>query len=151
MTNYLEEAFGPIDADNRSGVLSDTWGHLHPERDRWYEGYMIFTYGAWGDLVLIDADWEDLSDSPWLNDDMHEYWHELVDDKALERGHVYRFDGVYCRHLMYDPEQLARAKEGHAYEIEQGFFPAGSEPDLSGLGEIGVWEFSGSYSDIKLS
>lgn len=72
-------------------VQRDTWGHLAPVARRVYQGYMVFTLGAYGDITLIDARWDGLDDSPWLFEDMQDY----IADRAQESGTVYRFDGTY--------------------------------------------------------
>lgn len=154
MPNYMAEAMAPAYQRYHDEMLSATWGHLHPERDRYYEGYMVFAYGTYGDLVILQAEWQDLEDSPWLFDDMTEYWGQLVDDKSLEQGHVYRFDGTYCRHLMYDPERVAEIRANFDAELADGLLEVGEsfESYLSAwnLGEIGVWEFIGSYSQVRI-
>lgn len=90
MSNYMEEAFAPALAKYKAQVMAETWGHLAPTSDRRYDGYMIFACGAYGDIVLLQADFEDLPDSPWFYEDAQDF----IAGKT-ERGFLYRFVGTY--------------------------------------------------------
>jgi len=90
----VSDAFGPVDAVNRAIVAANTWGHLAPEPRRPYPGYIVFTYGQWGDIIPIDAAFVGLPDSPWFYDDLCSF----IDDRAVTRGTIYRFDGSYMKY-----------------------------------------------------
>lgn len=92
--NYMERAFAPVEAENKRIVMEDTWGHLAPERNQTYTGYMLFTLGAWGDYTPICADFKGLPDSPWFFDDMMSF----IEKSAKTHGAIYRFDGKYRNH-----------------------------------------------------
>lgn len=71
-------------------IMQDTWGHLAPQTGQSYKGYMIWAYGGWGDIVLLDAAFENLNNSPWLFEAMQEYIGEFLDSEG-----VYRWEGQY--------------------------------------------------------
>jgi hypothetical protein len=77
----------------KQGVMEETWGHLAPEPGRRYQGTMLFTDSAYGDLVLIEARWEGLQDSPWLFEDMQDY----IEVAETKPGRIYRWKGTYVR------------------------------------------------------
>lgn len=74
-------------------VTRDTWGHLAPEAEREYIGWILCALGCFGDYVVIDYDFVDLPDSPWLAEDMYA-WLGTLD---LTEGKAYRFTGSYAR------------------------------------------------------
>lgn len=86
-----------VEAANKQAVMENTWGHLAPERNIAYPGFMIFTLGAWGDYLPIQAEFKGLSDSPWFFDDMLEF----IEKRAKKEGTVYRFDGTYRNHRFF--------------------------------------------------
>lgn len=91
MSNYMQEAFAPAEAEYRNRVIHATWGHLAPEPRKKYRGYVLFTFGEYGDITVIKDNFEGLPDSPWF----YEHVHEFASRKVKTRGRVYRFDGTY--------------------------------------------------------
>lgn len=88
----LESAFAPAENAYRNKVLQSAWGHAAPKKNKTYRGYIVFSTSAYGGAIeIIDADWGDLEDSPWLYDAMY----DLVCDHAPARGAVRRFDGTF--------------------------------------------------------
>lgn len=80
-------------------VMQDTWGHLAPKKGRSYKGWMIWAYGGYGDIILLDADFKKLSDSPWLYEQMQEYISENLNGEGIYKweGQVSKIDeGCYC-------------------------------------------------------
>ena len=74
----------------RKQVMQETWGHLAPRKGQSYKGYMVYAHSGYGDIVLIDSGFENLSDSPWLYENMQDF--------IAENGNgsnVYRWDGRY--------------------------------------------------------
>lgn len=71
-------------------VMQETWGHLAPKKGRSYKGYMIWAYGGWGDIVLLDAGFRNLSNSPWLFEAMQEYIGENINAEG-----VYKWEGCF--------------------------------------------------------
>lgn len=95
----LADAFAVVDAHNRALVAAQTWGHLAPKPREPYHGSMLLAHPAYGDLgvVLIDAEFPGLPDSPWLYDDMVEY----LDGERLPptvEGGIYRWEGIYMKY-----------------------------------------------------
>ena len=87
----LQEAFAPIEADNRARVEAQTWGHLAPVAGRLYPGTILFAESEYGDVVVIRADFTDLPDSPWFYDDMYDF----IWSQETEPGGLYQFSGSY--------------------------------------------------------
>jgi len=72
-------------------VMQGMWGHLAPKKGKSYRGYMIYAHSAYGDIVLINAHFENLSDSPWLFESMQDFIAENG-----EKGNIYKWAGL-CR------------------------------------------------------
>ncbi len=70
--------------------IQDTWGHLAPKQGRSYKGYMIWAYGGWGDIILLEAAFKNLDDSPWLFDAMQEYIGENLSSEG-----IYKWEGCF--------------------------------------------------------
>ena len=87
----LAEAFAPAENKYRNQVLANTWGHLAPKPQNKYEGYILFTLGAYGDITVIDCEFKDLDDSPWFYDHMYDF----VCNNSQERASTYLFEGTY--------------------------------------------------------
>lgn len=87
------------------------WGQQQLRKNRIYKGYIVFAWSAFGgDLVVLDADFKGLPDSPWLFDAIHEFAFQDMSD--LKEGAVYRFDGTFrnyefngTRTVIYEPMQ----------------------------------------------
>lgn len=81
-----------VDIPSREEVMVDTWGHLAPKLDgrKRYEGQMIFLWSPYGDVVLFDANFKGLEDSPWLYNDMMDFVHSHV-----KEGKILKFIGTY--------------------------------------------------------
>lgn len=78
----------------RQDVLFDTWGHLAPEPGRKYEGWILATYTAFGDVVIIDWNFDDLLGSPWQAEDFDAFMHQTL-------GRTCNTVGVYVYHGWY--------------------------------------------------
>ncbi len=74
----------------RKEAMKDTWGHLAPKKGQSYKGFMVWAHSAYGDIVLIDANFENLDDSPWLFENMQDFIAENG-----ERGGLYKWEGCY--------------------------------------------------------
>lgn len=109
--NYMDAAMAPVRLANKQAVYKATWGHLAPKRNRIYQGYIVFSISAFGDMVVIDADFAGLPDSPWLYDAVNDF---AFEDNALVHGAVYRFTGTFrnyrftgTREALYVPRPVA--------------------------------------------
>lgn len=69
-------------------IMQDTFGHLAPKKGRSYKGFMIYAHGEYGEIVLLDAKFKGLSDSPWLFDAMQDY----IGGHCKDCG-VYKWEG----------------------------------------------------------
>lgn len=87
----LQEAFAPIEADNKARVEAQTWGHLAPAAGRLYPGTILFAESEYGDVVTLRVDFKDLPDSPWFYDDMYDF----ILSQETEPGGLYQFSGTY--------------------------------------------------------
>jgi hypothetical protein len=74
-------------------AMDNTWGHLKPGKDRTYEGWILYTVGEYGDIVSIGSHFIGLTSSPWYYEDLHDF----LGDNGEARGHIYIFEGTYCR------------------------------------------------------
>jgi hypothetical protein len=78
-------------ARREAEAMQDTWGHLAGDKGRAYGGHFLFALGCFGDLAVIEVEFADLPDSPWL----YEHLHDWIWDHKPEEGRIYRFDGTY--------------------------------------------------------
>ena len=96
----LADAFAGAEVHYRAEVYAATWGHLAPQPRQTYRGWILFAHSAYGgETCLINADFGDLDDSPWLYEDLQEYveHHREVLPNNEREGNVYRFDGTYTK------------------------------------------------------
>ena len=74
----------------------ETFGHLKPKTQTEYKGYILFTLTAFGDTCIIDFEFENLTESPWFNNDIldliSEYTKKLPKDKYFG---VFKWNGDY--------------------------------------------------------
>lgn len=78
-------------------IREDTWGHLRPAPRQTYPGHVVFAIGAFGDIVILEADFEGLPNSPWFFDDVNAYVDEQVDKVGSGERGIWRFEGTYTR------------------------------------------------------
>lgn len=81
-------------------VMDGTWGHLRANPHRAYSGTVTFAEGCFNvGTVIIDYDFGDLPDSPWLMAHLQETVDEWVDflvgEGEFKQGTVYRWAGIY--------------------------------------------------------
>lgn len=83
-------------ADAYVRVTAETFGHLAPKTQTEYNGYILFTLTAFGDTCIIDFEFENLTESPWFNNDVldliSEYTKKLPKDKYFG---VFKWNGNY--------------------------------------------------------
>jgi hypothetical protein len=91
MSNYMAEAFAPIEAHYKAEVMSATWGHLAAQEGKKHKGYMVFTLTDHGCYEVIRSHFRGLADSPWF----FAHANDFVSKRARARGAIYRFDGTY--------------------------------------------------------
>lgn len=94
----IESAFAPAEAAYKELVMRDTWGHLAPKSQTTYTGYVLFTLGCYGDIVVINYEFNDdhhneLPGSPWFADDLMDFVVKQIDQ--VEGGTILRFEGSY--------------------------------------------------------
>jgi hypothetical protein len=89
----MRELIDHLAASKTARVMQETWGHLAPVPRLAYQGTILFAHGAYGDLVIIRADFPDLPDSPWFFDDLNQF----VDSWLTEAGKLYEFSGTYTK------------------------------------------------------
>jgi hypothetical protein len=92
----MDDVFAPVMAKYRADVAAATWGHLAPEKNKKYEGYVVFAIPVYesGSPCIVFASFKGLSDSPWL--------YEAMCDLASqqEKAGVYRFKGTLCNYTF---------------------------------------------------
>jgi hypothetical protein len=106
--DYMDTALAPVKLANKIAIMKSTWGHLAPRRNKIYRGYIVFSKSAYGEEIIIDADFVDLPDSPWIFEAMRDFC--FPDDDSLLDGAVYRFQGTLrnytfsgIRRVLYAP------------------------------------------------
>lgn len=96
MSNYMEEAFAPAEAEYRRAVMADTWGHLAPVKNRAYPGRLVFSFGVYdsGELnpVILVCDFGELDGGPWFYDAVHDFLQRFTPG---EPGCVYEWTGTF--------------------------------------------------------
>ena len=83
-------------------VWQDTWDHLAPKARSVYTGFVLFTLGIHGDIAVIDwsfalEDRTELDGSPWFHEDLHDRVWGWIEQKNIQRGCIWRFDGTFER------------------------------------------------------
>lgn len=82
-------------------IMRDTWGHLAPVPRHTYRGFILFGYSAFGDVLMLDYDFEGLDGNPWTHDTVSEFIDRQLDlrrfPKRFRSGEltVYRWTGTY--------------------------------------------------------
>lgn len=104
------ETLTQIQAINKAIVVNQTFGHLAPEKRVRYNGFIFFALSAYGDIVLLDSDFKNLSDSPHLYEDMQEFLCKYFDKHTNSTG-VFRFDGVYMKYKNGNPLFKGKVKK----------------------------------------
>jgi hypothetical protein len=96
----LASVAASIDAHNRRIVEHQTWGHLAPKPQTIYPGFILFTHGCYGDITVIQSEFEGLDDSPWYYRALHDYVGDFIvpprQNTTKMAGGIWRFDGT-CR------------------------------------------------------
>lgn len=87
-------AFAPIDAANREAISQNTWGHLAPNKNTTYKGYILFCKSEYnsGSITLISTKFDGLDSSPWFYDAIHDYLYSI---KGLNEGAVYKLTATF--------------------------------------------------------
>lgn len=86
-----------IEADRRAAAMAATFGHLAPQQESVYSGWILLAHSGYGDgSVIIGAEFGDLPDSPWFYDGMNELILDHADELGREcYGKVFRWTGTY--------------------------------------------------------
>lgn len=87
------ETLASIAAEARARQTAATFGHLAPKPHIKYEGTILFTHTAWGDIVLIESIFKGLDMSPWLCEDCRDFASDYC--SIWSDYGVYRFKGTY--------------------------------------------------------
>ena len=75
-------------------VLYNTWGHLAPETNIKYYGYIIVATSQFGNSTyLLDYEFKKLNSSPWLYEDVGNFMFNTKFETDI--SNIYRFDGWY--------------------------------------------------------
>lgn len=96
------EAFAPAEARYSAAVMGATWGHLAPEKNHTYHGYIVYAVGCFGNDPLnptpLACEFEDLDSSPWFFDALNDF----IGDRRRnnKEGCVYRFDGSFRNYVF---------------------------------------------------
>ena len=101
MGNWAEEVCAPVEAHNRNVVLGNTWGYLAPQKNTTYRGKLLVSCSVYrsGTQEIIDMEWENLEDSPWLYDSVNDWLWGLRD--KMERGSIYRIEATFRNYRFW--------------------------------------------------
>ncbi len=88
-------AFNAHEAQARERILQETFGHLAPEENKEYRGFVVFAIGCCGSDHLnptpLEIEFGDLDSSPWLFDSLI----EMLQGLQTTEGGVYRWEGRF--------------------------------------------------------
>lgn len=94
------ETFAPIQAKYRQDVFVNTRGHLAPQKNVSYKGKILFCVSGYGSTgtSLIDSQFDNLEDSPWLYDAIYEF----IDNwNGLDNGCIYKINCTFRNYRFY--------------------------------------------------
>jgi hypothetical protein len=80
-----------IEEHNRNIVQGQTWGHLYPKRGEVYRGRMVLCFGQYGNMIVLNSEWEGLGCSPVL----YEVEQDIFDAWEVEEGNAYVWVGSF--------------------------------------------------------
>lgn len=79
----MEEAMAPAEARYREYIMTETWGHLAPKRNKTYTGEIIWALDLYDSGYLnpkvLKCELGDLPDSPWFYSAMMDFLRSLTD------------------------------------------------------------------------
>jgi len=84
----LANAFEPIEQINKNIVMSNTWGHLFPQK-KYYEGHITIARGVYSEIIILEED-IDIEGSPWWYEATYDFINELTWD--VEAGEIFKID-----------------------------------------------------------
>lgn len=125
----FEDAIAPWEMRQRDEQMSATWGHLHPEDQREYTGYLLFCLGDYGNQTIIRSRFGGLDDSPWFFEDMNEFVSQQLSESKAESGSIWRWTGTYKRILTPGREMT---------------------DDDYGTEDEWNWEFTGNVREVRV-
>ena len=112
MSNYMENAFAPIEAMYREQMRVATWGHMAPVKDRKYTGRIIFAVGCYGndDINPTVLTTDVLPNSPWEYDHIRELIWALQKtfgehNERFNSGCVYGINAS-CRNYLFEGQLM---------------------------------------------
>jgi hypothetical protein len=98
------EAFAAHEDLYKAQVMAETWGYPQPNVK--YPGWIIWTHGIHGDIIVINLA-DSLPGDPFFYEDLMEF----ICDWETEEGHIYRFDGYYIKHKKGSYRFTGKVKE----------------------------------------
>jgi hypothetical protein len=97
----IQEACEVANVEYSAAIIAMTWGHLAPKPKQAYSGWFLFTEAAYGGAIeIIESEFKDLHDSPWLYDDMSDYAVKFVEqffNTEIDSSGLYIFEGFYIK------------------------------------------------------
>lgn len=82
----------PIERASKDIVLTQTWGHLAPKYNKAYTGVITFCRSAYGDVIVIDDEFDGMGCSPWFYQHSQEFAGITTDKLGIG---TYMFTGTY--------------------------------------------------------
>lgn len=100
----LADVWAETIAQQMAIVEAQTFGHLAPELQRCYSGWILFAWSVYsGDgVIVVDEHFEGLMNSPWFYQDVNDFLDSRCPQyprkpTKLKQGGVYRFEGTYTK------------------------------------------------------
>jgi len=96
----IADAFAPAQAKYKAQIMSQTWGHLAPKKNKTYKGRIVFAVGCFGDDPLnptaLFCEFDGLDSSPWFFDALADF----IAEQESEAGCVYEFKGTFRNYVF---------------------------------------------------
>jgi hypothetical protein len=72
----------------KHNAMGDTWGHVYPAPKTKHTGFIVFSYGCYGDRTILESSFDGLCSSPMR----FHLEQDVFDMFEVETGGVYRVD-----------------------------------------------------------
>lgn len=85
----------------QEAVDQDTWGHLAPKKNTTYKGRLLVSNTDYGNIghSIVQMEWDNLEDSPWIYDHVNEWLWENRD--SMEDDGIYLIKATFRNYRMW--------------------------------------------------
>jgi len=74
-------------------AMNETWGQLRSKPMLKHFGKIYFTYGEYGNVVVIKDCFDTIEGNPWYYNNLMNFINN--ESNKLDQGYAYKFDGSY--------------------------------------------------------